>query len=59
MVWGGISVEDCTVPLVLLGSELNEIRRTAVKTYAGAVGPGFFLVHDNARPQWLEGAVFR
>ncbi len=59
MVWGGISVEDCTVPLLLLGSELNGILRTAVRPYAGAVGPGFLLVHDNARPQWLECAIFR
>ncbi len=52
-------MEDCTVPLLLLGSELNGILSTAVRPYAGAVGPGFLLVHDNARPQWLECAVFR
>ncbi len=44
------------VHLLLLG---DEILRAAVRPYAGAVGPGFLLVHDNAWPQWLECAVFR
>ncbi len=28
----------------------HEILGPIVRTYAGAVGPGFLLVHDNARP---------
>ena len=28
----------------------DEILGPIVRTYAGAVGPGFLLVHDNARP---------
>ena len=55
MVWGGISLEGRTVlargtvtasryrvPYVIL--------RPIVRPYAGAVGPGFFLMHDNAQP---------
>ncbi|KAL0200740.1 hypothetical protein M9458_003927, partial [Cirrhinus mrigala] len=42
MVWGGIS----------LGISLyrDEILRPLVRPYAGAVGPGFLLMQDNARP---------
>ncbi|KAL0198179.1 hypothetical protein M9458_006719, partial [Cirrhinus mrigala] len=38
MVWGGISLEGLTAI------------RPLVRPYAGAVGPGFLLMQDNARP---------
>uniref|UniRef100_A0A674AXZ8 Transposase Tc1-like domain-containing protein n=1 Tax=Salmo trutta TaxID=8032 RepID=A0A674AXZ8_SALTR len=38
MVWGGISLYR------------DEILRPLVRPYAGAVGPGFLLMQDNARP---------
>ena len=32
----------------------DEILRLTVRPYAGAVGPGFRLMHDNARPHMAE-----
>ncbi len=34
----------------------DEILGPIVRPYAGAVGPGFLLVHDNARPQKYAGS---
>ncbi|KAJ8349887.1 hypothetical protein SKAU_G00250170 [Synaphobranchus kaupii] len=56
MVWGGISLEGRTNLHVLANGTLtavryrDEILRPIVRPYAGAVGPGFLLVQDNARP---------
>ena len=53
MVWGGISSMDLHVlNHVNLTCEKygDEILRPIVMPYAGAVSPGFLLVHDNARP---------
>lgn len=56
MVWGGISLEGRTDLHVLNQGTLtavryrDEILRPIVRPYAGAVGPGFLLVQDNARP---------
>ncbi|MCJ8738325.1 hypothetical protein PDJAM_G00034520 [Pangasius djambal] len=56
MVWGGISMEGCTDFYRLDNGTLTAIRYRdeilgcIVRRYAGAVGPGFLLVHDNARP---------
>ena len=56
MVWGGISLEGRTDLYRLDNGTLtviryrDEILGPIVTTYAGAVGPGFLLVHDNARP---------
>ncbi|KAI4884693.1 hypothetical protein NFI96_001291 [Prochilodus magdalenae] len=56
MVWGGISLEGRTALHVLARGSLTAIRyrdeilRPLVRPYAGAVGPGFFLMQDNARP---------
>ncbi|KAK3519321.1 hypothetical protein QTP70_024525, partial [Hemibagrus guttatus] len=56
MVWGGISMEGRTDLYRLDNGTLTAIRYRheilgpIVRTYAGAVGPGFLLVHDNARP---------
>ncbi len=56
MVWGGISMEG-RIDLYLLDNGTltairywDEILGPIVRPYAGAVGPGFLLVHDNARP---------
>lgn len=56
MVWGGISIEGCT-DLYRLdnGTQaairyLDEILGPIVRPHTGAVGPGFLLAHDNARP---------
>ncbi|KAI4891845.1 hypothetical protein NFI96_029011 [Prochilodus magdalenae] len=56
MVWGGISLEGCTDlyrldngSLTAIGYQ-DEILGPVVRPYAGAVGPGFLLVHNNARP---------
>ena len=60
MVWGGISLEGRTALHVLARGTLtairyrNEILRPIVRPYAGAVGPGFLLMHDNARPHVAE-----
>uniref|UniRef100_A0A803JSZ8 Transposase Tc1-like domain-containing protein n=1 Tax=Xenopus tropicalis TaxID=8364 RepID=A0A803JSZ8_XENTR len=45
MVWGGISLGGRTALHVLARGSL-----TAIRPYAGAVGPGFLLMQDNARP---------
>ncbi|KAL0185636.1 hypothetical protein M9458_017306, partial [Cirrhinus mrigala] len=56
MVWGGISLEGRTALHVLArGSPTairyrDEILRPLVRPYAGAVGPGFLLMQDSARP---------
>ncbi|KAI4886748.1 hypothetical protein NFI96_004621, partial [Prochilodus magdalenae] len=56
MVWGGISLEGGTALHVLARGSLaairsrDEILRALVTPYAGAVGPGFLLMQDNARP---------
>ena len=56
MVWGGISLEGHTDLHVLNRGNLtgarhkDEILRPIVRPYAGAVGPGFLLVHNNAWP---------
>ncbi|KAI3370536.1 hypothetical protein L3Q82_025296, partial [Scortum barcoo] len=56
MVWGGISLGVRTALHVLTRGSLTAIRyrdeilRPLVRPYAGAVGPGFLLMQDNARP---------
>uniref|UniRef100_A0A8C7T9Q2 Transposase Tc1-like domain-containing protein n=1 Tax=Oncorhynchus mykiss TaxID=8022 RepID=A0A8C7T9Q2_ONCMY len=56
MVWGGISLGGCTALHVLARGSLTAIRyrdeilRPLVRPYAGAVGPGFLLMQDKARP---------
>uniref|UniRef100_A0A8C7RN94 Transposase Tc1-like domain-containing protein n=1 Tax=Oncorhynchus mykiss TaxID=8022 RepID=A0A8C7RN94_ONCMY len=56
MVWGGISLGGHTALHVLARGRLTAIRyrdeilRPLVRPYAGAVGPGFLLMQDNARP---------
>uniref|UniRef100_A0AAZ3RXU6 Transposase Tc1-like domain-containing protein n=1 Tax=Oncorhynchus tshawytscha TaxID=74940 RepID=A0AAZ3RXU6_ONCTS len=56
MVWGGISLGGRTAFHVLARGSLTAIRyrdeipRLLVRPYAGAVGPGFLLMQDNARP---------
>ncbi|KAI4895597.1 hypothetical protein NFI96_008461, partial [Prochilodus magdalenae] len=56
MVWGGISLEGRTDLYRLDSGTLtanryqDEILGPVVRPYAGAVGPGFLLVHNNARP---------
>uniref|UniRef100_A0A1A8HWM8 Transposase Tc1-like domain-containing protein n=1 Tax=Nothobranchius kuhntae TaxID=321403 RepID=A0A1A8HWM8_NOTKU len=56
MVWGGISMEGRT-DLYCPGNGAltairyrDEILEPFVRPYADAVGPGFLLMHDNARP---------
>ncbi|KAL0195257.1 hypothetical protein M9458_008829, partial [Cirrhinus mrigala] len=48
-VWGGISLEGRTALHVLARGSLTAFR-PLVRPYAGAVGPGFLLMQDNARP---------
>uniref|UniRef100_A0A673W4C9 Tc1-like transposase DDE domain-containing protein n=1 Tax=Salmo trutta TaxID=8032 RepID=A0A673W4C9_SALTR len=56
MVWGGISLGGRTALHVLARGSLTAIRyrdeilRPLVRPYAGAVGPEFLLMQDNARP---------
>ncbi|KAI3353516.1 hypothetical protein L3Q82_020034 [Scortum barcoo] len=59
MVWGGISLGGRCTALHVLGNARgsltairyrDEILRPLVRPYAGAVGPGFLLMQDNARP---------
>ncbi|KAI4884203.1 hypothetical protein NFI96_002688 [Prochilodus magdalenae] len=56
MVWGGISLEGCTDLYRPDNGTLTAIRHRdeilgpVVRPYTGAVGPGFLLVHINARP---------
>ncbi|KAL0183512.1 hypothetical protein M9458_019208, partial [Cirrhinus mrigala] len=47
-VWGGISLEGRTALHVLARGSLTAIR--ILRPYAGAVGHGFLLMQDNARP---------
>ncbi|KAI4886961.1 hypothetical protein NFI96_007821 [Prochilodus magdalenae] len=55
MVWGGFSLEGRTALHVLARGSLtgiryqDEILKPLVRPYAGAVGPGFLLMQDNAR----------
>ncbi|KAI4892846.1 hypothetical protein NFI96_004930 [Prochilodus magdalenae] len=54
MVWGGISLKGA-LHVLARGSLTairyrDEILRPLVRPYAGAVGPGFLLMQDNARP---------
>ncbi|KAI4874008.1 hypothetical protein NFI96_007246 [Prochilodus magdalenae] len=56
MVWGGISLEGATDlyrldhgPLTAIRYQ-DEILGPIARPYTGAVGPGFLLVHNNARP---------
>ncbi|KAJ8348305.1 hypothetical protein SKAU_G00268940 [Synaphobranchus kaupii] len=64
MVWGGISLEGRTNLHVLANGTLtavryrDEILRPIVRPYAGAVGPGFLLVQDNARPHVARAQFF-
>ncbi|KAI4872674.1 hypothetical protein NFI96_002525, partial [Prochilodus magdalenae] len=56
MVWGGIFLEGRTDLYRLDNGTLTAIRYQdeilgpVVRPYAGAVGPGFLLVHNNAQP---------
>ena len=56
MVPGGISMEGRTDLYRLENGSLTAIRyrdeilEPMVRPYAGAVGPGFLLMHDNAQP---------
>lgn len=56
MVWGGISMEGRTGLYCLGNGALTAIRywdeilEPIVRPYTGVVGPGFLLMHDNARP---------
>ena len=52
MVWGGISMEGRTDLYRLENGSLTAWWNpwTHVRPYAGAVGPGFLPMHDNARP---------
>ncbi|KAI4888385.1 hypothetical protein NFI96_003394 [Prochilodus magdalenae] len=56
MLWGGICLEGRTALHVLARGILtaigyrDEILRPLVRPNAGAVGPGFLLTQDNARP---------
>ncbi len=54
-------MEDCKDLHLLANGSLTAVRyrEEIVRAYADAVGTGFLLVHDNARPQWLQCAVFR
>jgi hypothetical protein len=55
MVWAGISIDGKTDLHVIAGNlsgvrYRDEILHPIVKPYAGAVGDGFILMDDNARP---------
>ena len=56
MVWGGISMQGKTDLLVMENGTMNAVRyrdevlHPIVRPYAGAIGPDFILVDDNARP---------
>ena len=60
MVWGGISLGGRTALHVLARGSLtanryrDEILRPLVRPYAGAVGPGFLLMQDNALPHLMR-----
>jgi len=56
MVWGGISFDGSTDLYVIANGSLtgmryrDEILDPIVRPYAGAIGDGFMLMDDNARP---------
>ena len=56
MIWGGISMQDKTDLHVFQNGTLtgvryrDEILHPIVRPYAGAIGPNFILMDDNARP---------
>lgn len=56
MVWGGISMGGRTDLHVMRGQTMNaqryldDVLRPIVLPYAGAIGPDFVLMDDNARP---------
>lgn len=56
LVWGGVSYDGRTDLYIIQNGALtgvryvNEILNDYVRPYAGAVGPGFILMDDNARP---------
>jgi hypothetical protein len=56
MVWGGISVSGKTDLYIFLYRHLGstmycrEVVDVHVRPYAGAVGPDFILMQDNAHP---------
>ena len=56
MVWEGISIKGRIELYCLENGALtavryrDEILQPIVRPYAGAVGHGFLLMHDNARP---------
>ena len=56
MVWAGISVNGKTDLYAIINGTLtalrycNEILDQFVRPYAGAIGPEFSLMEDNARP---------
>ena len=62
MVWGSISLEGRTDLHVLDSGNLtgarhrDEIIIPIVRPYAGAVGSGFLLLHDNDRPHVCKSA---
>lgn len=55
MVWGGISLlANCSLIAVRYR---DKILRAILRPYAGEVGPGFLLVHDNPQPPVARVAV--
>jgi transposase len=56
MVWGGVCMDGRTDLYVLPGGTLtaqryrDEILEPIVRPFAGAIGEGFILMQDNARP---------
>ena len=63
MVWGGISLDGHTDLHVLQGGKLtavryrDEILGPIVRPYAGAIGPQFLLMQDNARPHTARASM--
>ena len=63
MVWGGISLDGHTDLHVLQGGTLtavryrDEILGPIVRPYAGAIGPQFLLMQDNARPHTTRASM--
>ena len=63
MVWGGISLDGHTDLHVLQGGTLtavryrDEILGPIVRPYAGAIGPQFLLMQDNARPHTARASM--
>ena len=60
MAWAGISVDGATELFIIPNGTLtaaryrDEILHPIVHPFAGAVGPEFVLMDDNARPTVLE-----